>query len=133
MRYMKKNIFLLLIALPFGLLHGTAQQNSDAQYQKPLKQVLAEVEKRFGVKIKYPDSMVQNKQVAYADWRYRTNADATRDNILRPFDMKVNKESPTSYKLKYYEYYRWPVEDGKQKLDSLSALYSDVPSSEKRK
>ena len=122
------SLLLLVVALP-----ALAQQNSDARYQKPLKQVLSEIEQRFKVKIKYSDSMVLNKTVSYADWRYRTDADATLESILSPFDMKVNKEGATTYKLKYYEYYRWPVEDGKKKLDYLSSLYNDVPSWEKRK
>ncbi|HEY4149137.1 MAG TPA: acetylxylan esterase [Chitinophagaceae bacterium] len=128
---MYKSLIVLFLLMP--ALRGIAQQDSDSMYQKPLKQVLAEVEQRFGVKIKYPDSMVRNKTVPYADWRYRTDADATLDNILRPLDMKVNKEAPGSYKLKYYEYYRWPVEEGKAKLDYLSTLYHDVPSWERRK
>ena len=130
---MWKPLCLLAIVLQCCILSATAQQSSDAQYRKPLKQVLSEIEQHFGVKIKYADSMVQDKSVLYADWRYRTDADATLENVLRPLDMKVNKEGATTYKLKYYEYYRWPVEDGKKKLDYLSSLYNDVPSWEKRK
>src|SRR5258708_39844296 len=105
---MKKYRSLLLLLLLVPALSGTAQQNSDSLYRKPLKQVLAEVEQGFGIRIRYAGSMVRNKMVDYADWRYRTDADATLDNILRPLDMKVNNEGPASYKLKYYEYYRWP-------------------------
>jgi dienelactone hydrolase len=109
------------------------QQSSDDSYKKPLKQVLTEIENRFGIKIKYSEAMVTNKWVTYADWRYRATADMTLDNVLAPLDMKVNKEGDKQYKLKSYEYYRWPVEEGKQKLDALSALYQDAATWEKRK
>jgi dienelactone hydrolase len=110
-----------------------AQQTSDDSYKKPLKQVINDIETRFGVKIKYSDSMVVNKWVTYADWRYRATVEETLDNVLAPLDMKVNKEGDKKYKLKFYEYYRWPVEEGKQKLESLAALYHDAGSWEKRK
>lgn len=130
---MKKLLF-LFIAFGVVIINSClAQQTSDDSYKKSLKQVLTEVQSRFGVKIKYADTMVANKWVTYADWRYRTTADVTLDNILAPLDMKVNKEGKKQYKLKYYEYYRWQVEEGRQKLEALAALYHDVSSWEKRK
>ncbi|MDI3321141.1 alpha/beta hydrolase family protein [Pinibacter soli] len=110
-----------------------AQQNADEKYKKPLKQVLQEVQTKFNVRIKFDNKMVADKWVSYADWRYRENVDATLANILTPFDMKVNKENDSTYKLKEYEYYRWSVEDGQKKLNELAALYNDKETWEKRK
>lgn len=108
-------------------------QTSDDRYSKPLKQVLSEIEQRFNVKIKYADSMVSNKQVAYADWRYRNDAETTLENVLMPLDMKVKRESDKVYKLSYYEYYRWNVEDGWAELDRIASAYHNLDEWEKRK
>ncbi len=135
-RYLKGNrlyFFLFLIVGNCFFNPISAQENSDNLYQKPLKQVLKDVENKFGVTIKFTDSMVQNKVVNYADWRFRSTADETLANVLAPLDMKVNKEGDKRYKLKYYEYYRWTVDDGKEKLDSLATKYNDAKTWETRK
>src|SRR5690606_31882026 len=75
-------------------------QSTDNQYIKPLKEVLTEVENRFGVKIKYNEEQVKDKWLNYADWRFRADVDQTLRNILAPLDMKVNKEKDKVYKLK---------------------------------
>jgi dienelactone hydrolase len=76
---------------------------------------------------------VKDKWITYADWRFRNTVDETLTNVLAPLDMKVNKEGPTTYKLKDFEYNRWPVEDGWKKLDSIAKLYNDKASWEERK
>jgi sugar phosphate isomerase/epimerase len=111
----------------------SAQGNTDNLYAKPLKQVLTEIEKKYGIKIKYDESMVANKTVNYADWRYRNDAEATLDNVLKPLDMKVKKEGDKTYKLSYYEYYRWPVAEGWAELDRIAAQYNNIAEWEKRK
>ena len=126
-----KRITLLAVFI-IALVQAFAQ-NSDERYVKPLKQVLLEVEQRFSIKIKYADSMVNNKQVAYADWRYRNDAATTLENILLPLDMKAKRESDKVYKLSYYEYYRWTVEDGWAELDRIASGYSTIADWEKRK
>jgi hypothetical protein len=110
-----------------------AQQDTDHKYQKTLKDVLEEIQTRFHVKIKYSEPQVKDKVVTYADWRFRTTVDETLANVLAPLDMKVNKEGPTTYKLKEYEYNSWPVKDGWARLDSLAKLYHDVRTWEQRK
>lgn len=108
-------------------------QNSDDAYKKTLKQVLTDIENRFSVKIKYPDSMVANKWVNYAEWRYRNDAETTLDNVLSPLDLKVKKEKDKVYKLSNYEYYRWSVSDGWAELDRIAAQYKNVAEWEIRK
>jgi len=127
---MKNNILIFFLITPFIAL---AQPSSDNAYVRPLKDVLSDIEKKYGVKIKYADSMVANKTVAYADWRYRNDAEVTLDNVLRPLDMKVKKESDKVYKLSYYEYYRWPVEEGWAELDRIASQYHNLAEWEKRK
>jgi hypothetical protein len=128
---MRKLLFLFFLALQSAGLY--AQQNSDNEYKKPLKQVLTEIQARYGVKIKMDESMLKDRFVTYADWRYTPNVEKTLANVLAPLDMKVNKEGEKAYKLKYYEYARKSVEDGQEQLNYLSTLYHDAASWEKRK
>ena len=112
---------------------SVAQQNTDNFYRKSLKEVLSDIEKKYDVKIKYADSMVVDKWINYAEWRFRNDAEATMDNVLKPLDMKVKKEKDKVYKLSYYEYYRWPVEEGWAELDRIASQYNNIAEWEKRK
>ncbi|MNJ93834.1 hypothetical protein D3C87_115210 [compost metagenome] len=126
----------LFLTLGFSLILSGAiaqMQNSDLLYRQPLKTVLTEIESRFKVKIKYNDDQVKDRWVNYALWRFRPELDETLSNVLAPLDLKVNKEKEGVYKLKEYEYYRWNVQDGQDKLDQLAAQYHDKASWEKRK
>ncbi|MCJ8210010.1 acetylxylan esterase [Mucilaginibacter sp. RS28] len=127
-----KKYLLLMFALCAPLLL-LAQQDADHQYRKSLKEVLDEIQQRFKVRVKYTDAQVKDKYVNYADWRFRNTAEETLANVLAPLDMKVNKEGPTTYKLKEFEYFRWAVQDGWKKLDSIAKQYHDKASFEERK
>lgn len=132
--YLKQ--FFLLCILLMGLLSSLqviAQLNSDGAYKKPLKEVIASIENRFGVKIKYADSLVVGKWVNYADWRFRQDVETTMDNVLKPLDLKVKKEKDKQYKLSVYEYYRWNIEDGWAEMDRIASQYSGKADWEKRK
>src|SRR5690349_13097204 len=111
----------------------SAQMDSDNEYAKPLKDVLSDIETRYGVTIKYADSVVAEKTVKYADWRYRNDVEQTLDNVLKPLDMKVRKDGDRQYRVQYYEYYRWPVAEGWAELDRIASQYSTVAEWEKRK
>ena len=126
----------LFLTLGFSLILSGAiaqMQNSDLMYRQPLKTVLTEIESRFKVKIKYNDDQVKDRWVNYALWRFRPELDETLSNVLAPLDLKVNKEKEGVYKLKEYEYYRWNVQDGQDKLDQLASQYHDKASWEQRK
>ena len=47
--------------------------------------------------------------------------------------MKVKKEKEKVYKLSYYEYYRWTVEEGWAELDRIASQYNTVTEWERRK
>ncbi len=131
---MKRIALFLAVGLLLCLQSAVAQnQNSDSLYRQPLKTVLAEIESRFNVKIKYSDNQVKDRWVNYALWRFRPGLDETLSNVLAPLDMKVNKEKEGVYKLKEYEYYRWQVAEGQNTLDHLATLYHDKVGWEKRK
>jgi hypothetical protein len=129
---MKKILFIHFVLFYFIGLSAQVQ-NSDSSYRKPLKDVLAEISTRYNIKLKYKDEDVKDKVLPYAEWRFRPGLEKTLENVLVPFDMKAVKQPNGSYKIKFYEYHRWSVEDGKEYLDSLSTLYNDEASWEKRK
>jgi len=129
---MIKRFQILLCLLLIFSARVFAQVSADDSLKEPLKQVLAEVEARFHVQIKYDESLVKDKVVTFAKWRFRPDADKTLNNILTPLDISFPKTGNV-YKLRKFDYPRWTVEDGKQQLDYLSSLYNDVPSFEKRK
>ncbi len=123
-------LFVVFVMMSFG---AGAQLNSDYQYSRPLREVLNDVQERYGITIKYADSMVDGKTVKYADWKYRDDAETTLENILSPLEMKVKKDKEKVYKLSYYEYYRWKVEDGWAELDRLAKQYTTLAQWEQRK
>ncbi|MEO7309950.1 MAG: acetylxylan esterase [Chitinophagaceae bacterium] len=125
--------FVLLCASLALWQTATAQQTSDDSYKKPLKEVLSNIEQKYGIKIKYADSMVAGKTVAYANWRFRNDVEETLDNVLKPLDLKVKKEKDKVYKLSVYEYYRWNPEEGWAELDRIASQYHNLDEWEARK
>lgn len=133
---MKKTFRFLLLLMSGACLFYPhllqAQQTSDSAYRRPLKTVLADIEKKYGIQIRYNEKLVTNRYVTYADWRYRPTLEATLDNVLSPLDLKVKKDKGI-YKLSEYEYYRWAVADGWAELDRIAAQYKDQQEWEQRK
>jgi sugar phosphate isomerase/epimerase/dienelactone hydrolase len=125
--------FVLFCALVSLWFNSLSQPNTDNQFAKPLKDVLNDVQKKYGVTIKYVDSMVANKNVTYADWKYRPDVEVTLESILTPLELKVKKEGDKKYKLSVYEYYRWVPAEGWTELDRIAAQYKTLEEWEKRK
>ncbi len=119
----------------FGALwfNSNAQLNTENNYRKPLKEVLSDIQKRYGIQIKYDEKLITDKFVNYADWRYRTDVEVTLDNVLSPLDMIAKKEKDKVYKIGTYEYYRWNVHDGWAELDRIASQYKNLEEWEKRK
>jgi dienelactone hydrolase len=110
-----------------------AQLNTENNYKKPLKEVLNDIQKRYGVQIKYDEKLVAGKFVNYAEWRYRTGVEVTLDNVLSPLDMVAKKEEDKVYKIGNYEYYRWNVQDGWAELDRIASQYKNLEEWKERK
>src|SRR5918993_46130 len=98
---LKKEIrfFLLGCLLPINCVLA---QTSDDQFRKPLKQVLTEVQARYGISIRYPEDLVKDKWVIYADWRYRPDVEKTMASILASQDLNFSKEGEKKYKLQAF-------------------------------
>ena len=102
------------------------KQNSDNKYQKPLKEVLTDISKRFNVRLKWTEVFVDGKMLDYADSRIRPySVEESLSNVLAPFDYKFVKQGGNLYKIKKYEYARRTDTDGVKMLEYLSSLYKD--------
>src|SRR5574337_1273619 len=127
-----KNTFLACLFL-IGLLSKTFSQTSDDKFREPLKQVLNDIQSRYGISIRYPEDLVKDKWVNYAEWRYRPDVEKTLSNVLASQDITFAKEGDRKYKLQDFQYHLKTPEEGKEQLDYLSSLYNDTKSWELRK
>lgn len=117
--------------LLFGMTAGA--QTYETKFTRPLSDVLGDVSKRFGVKLKYNVDTTGLK-LAYADFRVRPySLEETLNNILAPFDFKAVKQNDKLYKIKPYEYPRRQAEDGMKLVPYLSSLYAGKAAWEARK
>lgn len=121
-----------MLILAFMHASAVAQPSSDNRYARPLRDVLAEVQQRYAVTLKFPDSLIAGKQVNHAGWKFRQDVEITLDNVLRPFELKARKERDRQYKIGPYEYYRWSVTEGWGELDRISSRYTSREQWEKR-
>ena len=125
------------IVFSFLIFHFSysVSQTFETHYARPVHDVMQDVAKRFGVKLKF-DSNVDTvgKCLPYADFRVRPySLEQTLDNICRHFDWNWWKQHDTLYKIKLYEYPRRHDDDGRQMLDWLSAQYDNREQWEQRR
>ena len=133
--WLQANLKFLFLCTFLGLvihLHSQ-QQNTDSKYAMPLKEVLQDIEKKYGVTIRYDAKLIDGKILNYASWRYRPSVDETLQNVLSPFDMKVKPDGDKKYKISEYEYYRWPVKEGWAEMDRIASQYTNLQQWEERK
>lgn len=107
-------------------------QTSETQFARPLSSVLADIQQRFGIRLKYDIDTV-GKVLPYADFRIRPySVKESLTNVLAPFDYKFVKQKGNLYKLKAYEYPRRTDADGEKMLAYLNTLYADKQAFELR-
>jgi len=126
---MKTILPLLFVALAF-ISHS---QTVEEAYQKPLKEVLQKAESRFGIKISCSERLMTGKTVTFADWRFRSDPEATLNLILGPHDLVFSKTGEGQYLVEAFQYHKRPVEEGRIHLEKLSALYPALKEWETRK
>jgi hypothetical protein len=126
-------IKILVFAFLYACAGMTSAQLPQDVYKVPLKEVLADVAKKYNIKLEYSESLVKGLDVTYATWRYRTEAEATLASILGPFDLIFQKTGDNVYQISKFEYYRKSTEEGKKHLDKLLASYPTVKEWELRK
>lgn len=107
-----------LLALPM-----TAQQYGSTPFERPLNEVLGDIEQRFGVRINCKNFSADTVSLRYADSRIRPySLTETLDNVLRPLDLKWEQNKQT-VRVQPYEYHRRTPADGEKLLAWLSAKY----------
>ena len=111
----------------------SALVQAQGAYDKPLKEVLTEIEVRYSVKLSYSDNLVRDKIVSNAFWRFRDEAEATLQLVLGPFDMVFHKNSAGVYEISAFQYHRRPPSEGVKDLQRMRAGYADRPSWEKHR
>lgn len=127
----------ILLFLSFVICHSSFSeaQTYETHYARPVHNVMQDVSKQFGVKLKF-DANVDTAGVMlpYADFRIRPySLEQTLDNICKYFDWNWWKQSDNSYKIKLYEYPRRHDDEGGQMLDWLSQKYSNAEQWEQRR
>lgn len=127
---MRKNILIAVMLLVSGFVSA---QTYESGYERSLSDVLTDVQKRFGLRLKY-DVDTTGLRLKYADFRVRPySIEETLANILAPFDFKAVKQKDKYYKIKPYEYPRRQPADGEKLIAYLSSLYGDKAQWEARR
>lgn len=129
------NRIIIAICLVFMVVQLAAQvPDSDNKFQRPLKDVLKDVENRFHVKLRISDKDVEGKILDYANWRFRPDFDQSLKNILAPFDFVYLPDGAGGkYKIEKYRYHLKTVPEAKDILDYLASLYSNKSEWEARR
>ncbi|MBR6190249.1 MAG: hypothetical protein IKQ59_15080 [Prevotella sp.] len=126
-------LFFIISSLFFSV--SAKSQSFETRYARPVHDIMQDVSKRFGVKLKF-DSNVDTVGVMlpYADFRVRPySLEQTLDNICKYYDWNWWKQNENTYKIKLYEYPRRHDDEGRQMLDWLSSKYSNKEEWEQRR
>lgn len=126
---MKTILPLLLLALAFI----SRAQTVEEAYKRPLKDVLKDAESRYGIKISCSERLMTGKTVTFANWRFRSDPEATLQLILGPQDLIYTKTGDKQYLVEAFQYHKRPVEEGRIHLEQLLTLYQSQAEWETRK
>lgn len=108
-------------------------QTVEENYRKPMKEVLAQIETRFQVKLNFKEKLVSGLSVNYAQWRFKDDVETTLQAVLGPLDLIFSKSDNGAYTIEPFQYHRRLPEDGQKHLNRLLTLYPTLQDWEKRK
>ncbi|SHF74289.1 hypothetical protein SAMN05443549_101197 [Flavobacterium fluvii] len=129
-----KNIFFALLVSIFGLTLANGQCTSDTNFRKPVTETIKNIETIFKITIIDDRGLLKGKELDYADWRIEQgNLEVSLANVLVPFELTYFKQPDGKYQIRKYENHKVSVDKGKERLDYLTTLYSNVSDWEKRK
>lgn len=113
---------------------ASGQPGCADRFRKPLDEVLADIEVRFGIRIDCRKFSPDTLRLDWADFRIRPySPEKTLDNVTRPLDLKWSHRGGNRYRIEPYEYYRRTPEEGRELLAWLSSLYDDRAEWERRR
>jgi hypothetical protein len=129
-----KNTTIALLVSIFALTLSNAQCTSDTNFRKPVSETLKKMETIFHITITDDRGLLKEKELDYADWRIEPgNLAVSLTNILVPFELMYFKQPDGSYIIRKYESHKVSVDKGKERLNYLTTLYSNVSEWEARK
>jgi dienelactone hydrolase len=120
---MQWNLICILLLTVFAMKTG-AQTRADGE--KPLTEVLKEIETRYGVKLSYSNNLVKDKYVSHAFWRFRDDAEATLNLVLGPLDMVYAVNNKGIFEISAFQYHRRSPQEGAKHLERLRSQYTDL-------
>lgn len=133
MTTIKKILFAFLVSI-FGLTLANAQCTSDTNFRKPVTETIKNIETIFKITVIDDRGLLKGKELDYADWRIEQgNLEVSLANVLVPFELTYFKQPDGKYQIRKYENHKVSVDKGKERLDYLTTLYSNVSDWEKRK
>ena len=117
----QKTLMMLFLFMPIVAMAQTFEDH----FTRSLSDVMADVQKRFNIRLKY-DMDTTGLKVPYTDFRIRPYCvEETLTNLLAPFDFKPVFQQKNVWKVKRYEYPRRQPADGEKLIAYLASLYSD--------
>ena len=129
-----KNILFALLVSMFTLTASNAQCTSDTNFRKPVTETIKNIETIFKITVIDDRGLLKGKELDYADWRIEQgNLEVSLANVLVPFELTYFKQPDGKYQIRKYENHKVSVDKGKERLDYLTTLYSNVSEWEKRK
>jgi len=129
-----KNILFALLVSIFTLTLANAQCTSDTNFRKPVTETIKNIESIFKITVIDDRGLLKGKELDYADWRIEQgNLEVSLANVLVPFELTYFKQPDGKYQIRKYENHKVSVDKGKERLDYLTTLYSNVSEWEKRK
>ena len=126
----------MLISIVLCLYPNIVRLQTPAQvYDKPLSEVLNEIQKKYDVVIAYDEKKIAPETVvASACWKFSAfGIENTLDNVLKPLNLSYKKGKGNKYELISYEYFRKPTSEGAKHLNVLKASYTTLSDWESRK
>lgn len=133
MKNLKNITFTLLVSI-FALSVTNAQCTSDTNFRKPVTETIKNIETIFKITIIDDRDLLKGKELDYADWRIEQgNQEVSLANVLVPFELTYFKQPDGKYQIRKYENHKVSIDKGKERLDYLTTLYSNVADWEKRK
>lgn len=129
---MMKKYFILVACLL--LTYHLHSQTPGEVYDKPLNEVLNDIQAKYDVTIQYSNDRVKDKMVTKAVWRMSlSDVESTLTNILYPFDLRFRKDGEKSYSIIPFDYWVKPETEGAANLKALLGLYPALAQWEARK
>lgn len=97
--------------------------NSDNKFQRPLTDVLRDIEQRYRVRLRISGEPIDGKVLNYANFRFRPGVVETLNNVLAPFDLVALPDgAPDKFKIEGYRYHLRTLDEAREFLDYLDGL-----------